>query len=64
MLTLARGIDIFEKLTLKIGVWIWKSSFAYSTSGGGGGRFHEKSVFFFNIFCGDLYFDALIIGLC
>ena len=28
-----------------------------------GSGFHTKSVFFFNIFVGDLYFDALIIEL-
>ena len=63
MLTLAWGIDIlFERLLPEIGGWIWKTPFAHSPSRGW--RFHAKPVFFFNIFCGDLHFDALIIGLC
>ena len=62
MLTLARGIDIFEKLTLKIGRSIWKSPFAYSVFRGW--KFDAEPVFFFNIFCGGLHFDALIIGFC
>ena len=63
ILTLVLGIDIlFEKLTAGIGVWIWKAPLAHSASGGW--RFHAKPVFFFNIFDGDLHFDALIIELC
>ena len=49
MLTLAWGIDIFEKLTTEIGGWR--------------GEFHANPVFFFNILCGDLHFDALITGV-
>ena len=63
MLTLSWGIDIlFENLTPEIGGWIWKTHFAYSASGWW--RFITKPVFYFNIFCGDLHFDASIMGLC
>ena len=38
-----------------------KHSFAHCLWGWG---FHVKSVFFFNIFSGDVQFDVLIKGLC
>ena len=44
MLTQARGIDIFEKLTPKIGGSIWKSPFAYSFFRGW--KFDAEPVFF------------------
>ena len=63
MLTLAWGIKIlFEKLMPEIGGWILKAPFVHCACGAW--RFHPKPVFFFKIFCGDLHFDTLILGLC
>ena len=54
------GIDIlFEKLTPEIGSRIWKTPLAHNAFRGRG--FMES--LFFDIFGGDLHFDALIIGL-
>ena len=62
MLTLTRSIDIsFEKLTPELEVEFEKHPMHYAYGDGG---FHEKPVFFLNIFSGDLHFDALIVGLC
>ena len=56
MLTLIWGIDIlFEKLASQIETWFWKNPLHIMP--------HANSVFFFNIFSGDSYFDDLIIGL-
>ena len=61
MLTLPWVIDIlFETLT-PIGDWIWKNTLCTLYLKGWG--YQEKPVFFSNLFSGDLYFDALIIGL-
>ena len=61
ILTLTRGTDIlFEKLTPEEGVEFEKLLFHTVHLRVG---FHLKPVFFFNIFSGDVHFDALIIGL-
>ena len=52
---------IFETLTLEIGGEFEKHPFYKLYLLGWG--FHAKSVFIFNIFSGDLPFDALVIGL-
>ena len=48
---------LFEKLTPETGGWIWKSPFPLRLWGW---KFHAKPLFFFNIFNGNLHFEALI----
>ena len=61
MLILVWGIDIFEKLTQEQVVQF--ESHPLHTPTLEGGNFMQ-SLSFLYIFCGDLHFDALIIGFC
>ena len=53
-------LDILsEKLTAQIGGWFWKTLSVHYASRVGDSMQSLSS--FFNIFSGDLYFDALVI---
>ena len=63
MLTMTWGTDIFlYKLRPETGGDEFEKHLLHYASFHGWG-FHPKFVFFFNIFVGDLHFDALMIGL-
>ena len=63
MLILTWGNDaLFEKLNQDIGGWIWKTSSVHYDSGRE--DFMQSLSFFIYLFCGDLHFDVLVIGLC